>query len=112
MSQYTLYLFELENSEHCAQLNDYLKTLPLEVQTSLVHTSVNDATGARTELAEDLCVELAPTLVVTELCKDDPDDPDEEPYTQSLERCVGRKNIIQFLPEFLSVYTTTSIGAN
>ena len=108
MSQYTLYLFELENSEPCAQLNAYLETLPSEAQTSLVHTPVKDATGARTELAEDLCVELAPMLVATELWKDDPDDPDEEPYPQSLERCLGRENIIKFLPDFLSKYTTSS----
>ena len=112
MSNYTLFLFEFEDSENCDKLNTYLKTLPEEVQACLIHTPVKDKSGERTDLAVDLCVELAPTLVATELTKDDPDDPDEEPYEQSIERCVGAKNIIKSLPEFLRTYTTISITAN
>ena len=94
----------------CNRLKDYVATLTESEKAELDFVPLKTASGARTALAEELSVELSPTLVVTHetvSCDFDADmgyefcDLEEE----SVERFVGANNIIEHLQATLDAYT-------
>ena len=110
MKHYHLYVFTQESCPPCARLKDYCKTLTPEEKSELDFVPLKTAEGARTALAEELNVELTPTLVVvheTVSCDYDAEmgyefcDLEEE----SVERFVGANNIIEHLQATLDAYT-------
>ena len=109
MKQYHLYVFTQDSCPPCGRLKDYVSSLTKDEQAELDFVPLKTATGARTALAEELAVDLTPTLVVvheTVQCKLDPDgdefcDLEEE----SVERFVGANSIIEHLPATLDAYT-------
>ena len=109
MKQYHLYVFTQDQCAPCTRLKDYVSSLTKDEQAELDFVPFKTATGARTALAEELAVDLTPTLVVcheTVQCELDPDgdefcDLEEE----SVERFVGANNIIEHLPATLDAYT-------
>jgi hypothetical protein len=110
MKQYHLYVFTQDQCAPCTRLKDYVSGLTKDEQAELDFVPLKTASGERTALAEELSVELSPTLVVTHetiSCDFDPDmgyefcDLEEE----SVERFVGANNIIEHLPATLDAYT-------
>ena len=110
MKQYHLYVFTQESCPPCSRLKDHVQGLTETEQAELDFVPFKTASGQRTALAEELSVELTPTLVVvheTVSCDYDPDmgyefcDLEEE----SVERFVGANNIIEHLPATLDAYT-------
>ena len=110
MKQYKLYVFTQESCPPCKRLKDHVQTLTESEQAELDFVPLKTATGSRTALAEELNVELSPTLVVvheTVSCDYDSDlgyefcDLEEE----SVERFVGANSIIEHLPATLDAYT-------
>ena len=109
MKQYHLYVFTQESCPPCTRLKEHIKNLTEAEQAELDFVPLKTATGGRTALAEDLAVELTPTLVVcheTVLCEVDSDgdefcDLEEE----TVERIVGANNIIEHLQATLDAYT-------
>ena len=110
MKQYHLYVFTQDSCPPCSKLKDHIKTLTSDEQAELDFVPLKAPNGSRTALAEELNVELTPTLVVVHEsvhCDYDPDmgyefcDLDEE----SVERFVGASNIIEHLPATLDAYT-------
>ena len=110
MKTYHLYVFTQDNCAPCTRLKDHVQTLTQSEKAELDFVPLKTPTGARTALAEELSVELSPTLVVTHetvSCDYDPDmgyefcDLEEE----SVERFVGANNIISALDSVLDAYT-------
>ena len=110
MKQYHLYVFTQDNCPPCGRLKDHLATLTEEERAELDLVPLKTADGSRTALAEELSVELTPTLVVcheTVSCDYDPHlgyefcDLEEE----TVERFVGANNIIEHLQATLDAYT-------
>ena len=110
MKQYHLYVFTQDQCAPCTRLKDYVSGLTIDEQAELDFVPLKTASGERTALAEELSVELSPTLVVTHetiSCDFDPDmgyefcDLEEE----SVERFVGANSIIEHLPATLDAYT-------
>ena len=110
MKQYHLYVFSQDKCPPCARLKDHIKTLTEAEQAELDIVPFKTATGSRTALAEDLAVEVTPTLVVvheTVQC----DFSEEDGYEfcdleeESVERFVGANNIIEHLQATLDAYT-------
>jgi hypothetical protein len=110
MKKYHIYVFEQESCPPCHRLKTHVNRLSEAEKAELDFVPLKTATGARTALAEELCVELTPTLVVVhenvsceydelygyEFC-----DLEEE----SVERFVGANNIIEHLQATLDAYT-------
>ena len=110
MKQYHLYVFSQDGCAPCNRLKEHVETLTEAEQAELDFVPLKTATGSRTALAEELSVELTPTLVVaheTVSCDYDPHlgyefcDLEEEP----VERFVGANNIIEHLQATLDAYT-------
>ena len=109
MKQYHLYVFTQESCPPCTRLKEHIKNLTEAEQAELDFVPLKTATGQRTALAEELAVELTPTLVVCHeaiQCELDPDgdefcDLEEE----TVERFVGANNIIEHLQATLDAYT-------
>ena len=110
MKQYHCYVFTQDNCAPCTRLKDHLETLTEKERAELDLVPLKAPDGQRTALAEELNVELSPTLVVvheTVSCDYDPDmgyefcDLEEE----SVERFVGANNIIEHLQATLDAYT-------
>ena len=110
MKQYHCYVFSQDGCAPCARLKAHVETLTPEEKSELDFVPLKTETGARTALAEELNVELTPTLVVvheTVQCDYDPEmgyefcDLEEEP----VERYVGANNIIEHLQATLDAYT-------
>tara|TARA_B100001778_G_C18375656_1_gene532835 strand:- start:220 stop:570 length:351 start_codon:yes stop_codon:yes gene_type:complete len=110
MKQYHLYVFTQDSCAPCARLKKHVDTLTESEKAELDFVPLKTPTGVRTALAEELSVELSPTLVVTHetvSCDFDPDmgyefcDLEEE----SVERFVGANNIIEHLEATLDAYT-------
>ena len=110
MKQYHLYVFTQDNCPPCTRLKKHLEGLTPEENSELDLVPLKTATGKRTALAEELQVELTPTLVVVHQavqCDYDPDmgyefcDLEEE----TVERFVGANNIIEHLDATLDAYT-------
>ena len=85
------------------------QTLTQAEQAELHFVPLKTASGARTALAEELSVELTPTLVVVHeevSCQLDADGDEDCDYVeQSVERFVGANSIIEHLPATLDAYT-------
>ena len=110
MKQYHLYVFTQDHCAPCTRLKDHVKTLTDDEQAELDFVPLKTATGERTALAEELSVELSPTLVVvheTISCDYSPEDGYEfcDLEEESVERFVGAKAIIEHLPATLDAYT-------
>ena len=110
MKLYHCYVFTQDACPPCARLKEYIKTLTEAEQAELDFVPLKTATGARTALAEELAVELTPTLVVTHetiSCDVDRELGDEfcDLEEESVERFVGANNIIEHLQATLDAYT-------
>jgi len=109
MKTYHLYIFTQDACPPCKRLKDYVQTLTEDEQAELDFVPLKTAYGDRTALAEELDVELTPTLVVCHeaiQCELDQDgdefcDLEEEP----VERFIGANSIIEHLPATLDAYT-------
>lgn len=109
MKQYELYVFTQDNCPPCTRLKEYVKTLPEADQATLHFVPLKAPNGQRTALAEELKVDLTPTLVVTYeglQCEIDSDGFEDCDYTEEpVERQVGANNIIEHLDNTIETYT-------
>ena len=109
MKQYHLYVFTQESCPPCERLKNYVNTLTEDERSELDFVPLKTATGQRTALAEELSVELTPTLVVTHETISCEIDNDDEEYCEleeeSVERFVGAAAIIENLDSTLDAYT-------
>ena len=64
MKQYHCYVFTQDGCPPCNRLKDHIQTLSDAEKSELDFVPLKTETGARTALAEELNVELTPTLVV------------------------------------------------
>ena len=110
MKQYHLYVFTQDECPPCHRLKKHIERLTEDEKAELDFVPLKTATGNRTALAEELNVELTPTLVVvheTVHCDFD----DEAGYEfcnleeESVERYVGAQKIIDNLQTTLDAYT-------
>jgi thioredoxin-related protein len=111
MKKYHIYVFTQDACPPCHRLKKHVERKLTEAeQAELDFVPMKTATGQRTALAEELGVELTPTLVVVhETVSCDYDelmgyefcDLEEE----SVERFVGANNIIEHLDATLDAYT-------
>ena len=110
MKQYHLYVFTQDGCPPCDRLKEHVSTLTHDEQAELDFVPMKTSDGQRSALAEELSVELTPTLVVThETVSCDYDsmlgyefcDLEEE----SVERFIGANNIIEHLNATLDAYT-------
>ena len=109
MKSYELYVFTQDNCPPCTRLKNFVSTLPEADQRALHFVPMKTASGTRTALAEELSVELTPTLVVTyegEQCHIDEDGfEDCDYYEESVERYIGANSIIEHLDNCIEAYT-------
>ena len=110
MKQYHLYVFTQDNCPPCHRLKDHVNTLTPNEKAELDFVPLKTASGSRTALAEELSVDLSPTLVVvheTISCDYDPEEGYEfcDLEEESVERFVGANNIIEHLQATLDAYT-------
>ena len=109
MKQYHIYVFTQDNCPPCTRLKTYVNTLSEEERAELDFVPLKTASGSRTALAEELSVELTPTLVVcheTLQCRlDDDGFEDCDLEEETVERFVGANNIIEHLDATLDAYT-------
>ena len=109
MKQYHLYVFTQDTCPPCARLKEHVKTLTEDEQAELDFVPLKTPTGHRTALAEELSVDLSPTLVVVHedlLCAIDQDGDEFCDYeAHSVERFIGAKSAIQHLDATLDAYT-------
>ena len=109
MKSYHIYVFTQDACTPCARLKSYVETLAEDERAELDFVPLKTASGQRTALAEELAVELTPTLVVcheTVSC-DIAEDGDEycDFEEESVERFVGAAAIIENLDSTLDAYT-------
>ena len=109
MKHYHLFVFSQENCPPCARLKEHVSGLPEAQQAELDFVPLRAVNGSLTALAQELKVELTPTLVVTYeglQCDVDPDGFEDCDYTEEpVERFVGASNIIEHLPATIDAYT-------
>jgi len=109
MKTYELYVFTQESCAPCTRLKDHVQTLTEAEQAELHFVPFKTASGQRTALAEELAVDLTPTLVVVHeevSCQLDADGDEDCDYVeQSVERFVGANSIIEHLQATLDAYT-------
>ena len=110
MKHYHLYVFTQDNCAPCNRLKDHLKTLQKKERAELDLVPLKAQDGQRTALAEELNVELSPTLVVvheTVECEFSPEDGYEfcDLHEEPVERFVGANSIIEHLEATLDAYT-------
>lgn len=109
MKSYELYVFTQDECSPCTRLKNYIKTLPEADQSALTFVPMKTATGQRTALAEELGIELTPTLVVTYegmQCNIDSDGFEDCDYTEEpVERYIGANEIIEHLDATIDAYT-------
>ena len=109
MKQYHIYVFTQEECAPCYRLKKYAERLTEAEQAELDFVPLKTSSGQRTALAEELAVELTPTLVVTHedvLCSlDETGDEFCDFQEESVERFVGANNIIEHLQATLDAYT-------
>jgi len=106
MKQYRLFIFTQENCPPCYRLKDYVKRLPISQQKELTFYPYKGGDGERTTMAQELGVNMTPTLVVLHesiIYKDD----DAEMAQCVVESIVGCQNIVTALPATISDYTYT-----
>ncbi len=109
MKNYHLYVFTQDACPPCARLKNFVATLPQDDQAEIDFVPMKTAAGERTALAEELEVELTPTLVVIHedlFCLIDPDG-DEfcDRIAEPVERYVGANSIIENLDTTIDAYT-------
>ena len=109
MKNYKLYVFTQDRCAPCDRLKDHVKTLTEDEAAELDFVPLKAPSGSRTALAEELSVELSPTLVVVHeevSCQLDSDGDEDCDYVeQSVERFVGANSIIENLEATLDAYT-------
>ena len=109
MKHYHLFVFSQDECPPCARLKEHVSGLSEAAQAELDFVPLRAPNGERTCLAEELNVELTPTLVVTYeglQCDVDQDGFEDCDYTEEpVERFVGASNIIEHLPATLDAYT-------
>ena len=110
MKTYELYVFTQESCAPCQRLKDYVSTLTEAEQAELHYVPLKTTSGSRTALAEELEVELTPTLVVvheTKACEFDSQTGYEycDLEEKAVETFVGANNIIEHLQSTLDAYT-------
>ena len=110
MKQYHIYVFTQDSCPPCARLKEHIKTLTEAEAAEIDFVPLKAPNGQRTALAEELSVELSPTLVVTHesvVCDIDGDTDEEfcDQFEESVERIVGANNIIKGLQSTLDAYT-------
>ena len=109
MKQYHLYVFSQESCPPCIRLKDHVQTLSNAEQAELDFVPLKTPSGELTALAQELEVELSPTLVVTHrnlLCTIDNDGEEWcDSEEKTVERYVGANNIISNLQSTLDAYT-------
>ena len=109
MKQYHLYVFTQDSCAPCTKLKDHVQTLTNDEQAELDFVPLKAPNGSRTALAEELSVNLTPTLVVVHeevSCQLDADGDEDCDYVEeSVERFVGANSIIEHLQATLDAYT-------
>ena len=109
MKHYALYVFTQDNCPPCTRLKDHVSGLPEAQQAELRYVPLRTAAGRPTALAEELQVELTPTLVVVHegiQCDIDADGFEDCDYTEEpVERFEGANSIIEHLEATLQAYT-------
>ena len=109
MKQYHCYVFSQDGCGPCNRLKDYIETLTYAEQLELDVVPLKTASGERTALAEELSVELTPTLVVTHeqlACSIEDDDEEYcDQFEVPVETIVGANAIIEKLDGVLDAYT-------
>ena len=111
MKQYHIYVFTQEACPPCHRLHKYVDNkLSPDERAELDFVPLKTPEGKRTALAEELSVELSPTLVVvheTVQCDYDPEEGYEfcDLEEESVERFVGANSIIEHLDATLDAYT-------
>ena len=109
MNPYVLYVFTQDNCEPSAKLKDHVKTLPEAQQRAISWVPLKDAEGKFTALADDLCVELTPTMVIVhenlECTLDRDGDEDCDYVEEPVEMFIGANSIIETLQSNIDAYT-------
>ena len=109
MKQYELYVFSQPGCSPCEKLKAHVRCLTEAQQASLHFVPLRAPNGERTALAEELEVELTPTLVVAYeglQCRIDADGDEDCDYTEEpVERFVGANAIIEHLDATIEAYT-------
>ena len=108
MKHYHLYVFTQDGCPPCAKLKNHVATLPKEQQSEIDFVPLK-VEGERSQLAEELSVDLTPTLVVVHeevACQLDADGDEDCDYVEeSVERFIGANSIIEHLPATIEAYT-------
>jgi len=109
MKKYHIYVFTQDACAPCTRLKNYVETLSEDERAELDFVPLKTPSGQRTALAEELAVELTPTLVVTHETVSCEIASDEEEYCdleeESVERFIGANSIIEHLQATLYAYT-------
>ena len=110
MKNYHIYVFTQDACPPCIRLKNFVNTLPEPDQAEIDYVPMKTASGQRTALAEELGVELTPTLVVIHediFCELDDDSEDEfcDRIAEPVERFVGANSIIENLDSTIEAYT-------
>lgn len=110
MKQYHIYVFQQDTCPPCHRLKHYVKSLTEAEQAELDFVPLKTPSGQRTALAEELEVELSPTLVVvheTQDCTFDQETGYEycDLEEEAVEKIVGANEIIERLQATLDAYT-------
>ena len=109
MKSYELYVFTQPGCPPCDRLKAHVSCLTEAQRASLHYVPLRAPNGERTALAEELDVELTPTLVVTYeglSCKLDEDGDEDCDYTEEpVERFIGANAIIEHLDATIDAYT-------
>jgi len=109
MKTYELYVFSQDECAPCARLKDHVQTLTEAERAELHFVPLKTPSGQRTALAEELSVDLTPTLVVVHeevACSLDKDGEEDCDYREeSVERFIGANSIIEHLQATLDAYT-------
>ena len=109
MKHYHIYVFSQENCPPCHRLKEHVSTLSEAQQAELDFVPLRAVNGSLTALAEELKVELTPTLVVVDEeieCRIEDDGFEDCDYVEEpVERFVGANNIIEHLDATIDAYT-------
>ena len=109
MKQYELYVFSQPGCSPCEKLKAHVSCLTEAQQASLHFVPLRAPNGQLTALAEELEVELTPTLVVAYeglQCRIDADGDEDCDYTEEpVERFIGANAIIEHLDATIEAYT-------
>ena len=109
MKQYILYVFTQPGCPPCDRLKAHVSCLTPAQQSALQYVPLRGLNGTRTALAEELGVELTPTLVVAYegvQCKIDADGDEDCDYTEEpVEVFIGANAIIEHLDATIDAYT-------